>query len=178
MKRTASVYQSLLLSFLLIFTSGCGLLIGNVNPIDEKSNSYHIFDISKESKDWVKLEGSTSEGPDVAFQSKKSASIISLNSACRPSFATTHKDLSSFTSLLILGISDIVARTEKNLTLQNNPALETTIEGKLNGEPVTLQTVVTKIGNCLYDVTLVSRPSHFAQDSETFAHFVTSLKLR
>src|SRR4051812_47677682 len=78
--------------------SGCAL-IGNVKPVAEKSESYGVMDLSKENPEWVKLDTSetrsgenssggsqeteTTEVSDVAYQSKRNASIISLNSACR-----------------------------------------------------------------------------------------------
>ena len=36
--------------------SGCGVLIGNVKPVDEKSEAYGVMDLSKESPEWRKLD--------------------------------------------------------------------------------------------------------------------------
>src|SRR5689334_22833806 len=80
------------LIFAAMVFSSCSVLVGNVKPVDEKSENYGVADLSKENADWVRVEGEKSaksaetntEVADVAFQSKQTASIISLNSACRP----------------------------------------------------------------------------------------------
>jgi hypothetical protein len=173
--------------------SGCGVLIGTVKPVDEKSEAYGVMDLSKDSPNanqWMKLDpaetaegdklddGEKTEVSDVAFQHKKDASIISLNSACRASFATSDQDLRSFTNLLFLGISDITLREEKEITVQGTPALQTTIRGKLNQENMMLRTVIVKRGNCVYDLMYVSRPKHFAENEQDFSRFVSSLRLK
>ena len=187
--------QLLLLILALLLQSGCGLLLGNVKPVDEKSDSYGVADLSKESPDWVRLEQSPktddstndpktndgsgpSELPDVAFQSQKTAAVISLNSACRPSTETERKDLRNFTNLLLLGISNISLRDEKEITIQDTPALQTTIRGTLNGQPIALRTVVLKRKSCLYDITYIARPDAFGENEDTFSHFIASLRLK
>jgi hypothetical protein len=171
--------------------TGCSLLVGNVKPVDEKSDSYGVADLSRESPDrWQRLsataEGvdakdpaiSVAEVPDVAFQSKATSSIISLNSACRSGGETEERDLKGFTNLLFLGISDVSFREESELKLQRGPALETTIQGKLNGEPMKLRTVVLRRGDCLYDLMYVARPDQFPANETDFSHFIASLRLR
>jgi hypothetical protein len=176
------MYRLLAVFALLLLAPGCAL-VGNVKPIDEKSETYQVDDLSKGLGDWTKLPpqsggSSDSSSSDVAFQSQKTASIISLNSACRPSFETEHRDLKTFTNLLFLGISEVTQRNERDLTLQSVPALETTLKGKLNDEEMMLRTVVLQRGECVYDLMYVSRPEHFAENEADFSRFVDSLKLR
>jgi hypothetical protein len=110
------------LAVALAFFSSCGLLIGNTKPVAEKSDSYQVADLSERGTDWRKLPqetpdpdaGPTNDASDLAFQSQKTASIISLNSACRPSFETEGKDLRGFTNLLFLGIADITHRRSRS----------------------------------------------------------------
>lgn len=173
--------------FLLLFllgTSSCGTLIGNVKPVVEKSQSYGVLDLSKANPDWKKLPAQSQNAagnpdlPDVAYQSEKTASIISLDSACRPTFATENRDLHAFTEQLLLGISDVTHRDETATTLQGAPALETTIEGKLNGENMALKAVVIHRAECVYDLMYVARPDHFAENEGDFSQFVASLRLK
>ncbi len=191
-----TAFASLVLSTALtLLSSSCGVLLGNVKPVVEKSESYGVMDLQRERPDeWVKFvsdprsqksdgesrdeDDETTEISDVSFQSKRTASVISLNSACRASYLTTERDLKGFTSLLFLGVSDVTAREEQDITIDGSPALQTTLEGTLNGERVRFRTVVTRKRNCVYDLVFVSRPKYFERDLPTFTAFVSSLRLR
>jgi len=181
--RTSSL---LILLPLLLFQTACGLLIGNVKPVSEKSESYRIMDLSRESAEWERIEdtqGPTEEDeplaiPDVAYQSKVTASIISLNSGCRPSMEASEQSLKNFTEQLFLGVGKITSREEREIVAGGAPALETTISGRLNDESVKLRTVVLRADRCLYDLTYVARPEQFEKDEKLFSQFVASLRLR
>ncbi len=189
----------LLLILSLIFTvtqTGCGLLLGNVKPADEKSESYGVLDLSKTKPDeWMKLDpskvaepdgsespNSTSEVSDAVYQSKKTAATISLNSACRPkpekSASEQATDLRKVTNLLLLGLSNITLRGEQAITLQGRPALQTTLRGKLNSEDVMLRTVVTRKDSCTYDLVYLAPPEQFQTNLADFSQFVASLRLK
>lgn len=160
---------------------GCALF-GEVKPVTEKSRDYGVMDLSRGNPDWKRLEPagnrSSSEAMDLAFQSERTASIISVNSACRPNFESPSQTLREFTNLLFLGISDVTRREERDLTLQDIPALQTTISGKMNGETMTLRTVIVRKGPCVYDLMYVARPDFFAQNEKDFEGFVASLQLK
>jgi hypothetical protein len=197
------------LTLLAIFSSGCGLLVGNVKPVDQKSGDYRVLDLTEEpSAEWQKLDpeeantraettaqgenpagdpgqGST-ETTDVAYQSKRTDSIISMNTACRPSLkwedkvdvVEREKHLRQFTRELLLGISDIGERQERMIRVQDLSALETTVLGKLSGRTTKLRTVVLRQGQCIYDLMYIAKPSVFDQDEPAFSRFVASLRLR
>lgn len=180
-----------LFSLNLALINGCSVFLGNVKPADDKSDSYGVMDLSKENPDWVKLDpvaegedkknpAATQTGvPDVAFQSKATGSVISLDSACREtSEGEKQKQLREITNLLFLGISDITLSDEVNLTIQGAPALQTTVQGKLNGDDTKLRSVVLRRGNCTYDLVYVTRPSQFEAREGDFSRFVSSLKLK
>jgi hypothetical protein len=175
---------------LLGFGPGCGLLIGNVKPVDEKSDQYGMADLSKENpKVWTRLtpaqegadgrdpETTATEVPDMAFQSSKTAAVISINSSCRSGSAES-KDLKALTNQLLFGISDISRRVEKDLAVQNTPALETTLQGRMNGNEIALRSVVLKRRACVYDLLYMAPPSNFAENEPEFNHFVASLRLK
>ncbi len=174
---------------LLVFQNACGLLVGNIKPVDEKSDDYGVLDLSRDNSNWVKLDPKSISGreakdegtspteiSDVVFQSKQTASTISLNSACRE--GAQAKDLRSITNLLFFGINDISVREEHELAHQGYPALETTLKGKLSREPVMLRTLVIKKNECVYEMIYLAPPAKFEQEAPDFSRFVASLKLK
>jgi hypothetical protein len=182
---------------LAIFGSSCAVLVGNVNPVDQKSETYGIMDLQKSNPDWVKLDPSlkgtdgggkphgveSTEIPDVAYQSKKTAAIISLDSACRNDPENPDEDLKALTNLLLLGISDVSLRQEEPLVLMGNaPALQTTIEGRLSGDlqgkRMAIRTIVMKRKHCDYDFVYMARPEKFNLEEPDFAQFVASLRVK
>jgi hypothetical protein len=185
-------FRALLLIFTLLSitsTSGCGVLIGNVKPVEEKSQSYGVMELNKANPDWERLdpkktadepasEVSPTEIPDVAYQSRKTASIISIDSACRKHPENPPEDLRTLTNLLFLGMDDITLRKEEMQSVQNMPALVTTIRGKLNNEAVMLKTLVFRRSHCVYDLVYLARPEHFAENEADFTRFVSSLRLK
>ncbi len=169
--------------------SGCSVLIGNVKPVEEKSENYRITDLSKLGGDWMKLANSTApEGggdkgtsdssADLSYQSKLTSSIISLNSACRPENQEQSENLQEFSRLLFLGITEVTQKEERKAEVDHVPALQTTLEGKLNGETTKLRTVVVRKAGCVYDLMYIARPERFSEREEDFTRFVSSLKLR
>src|SRR4051812_36862304 len=84
------------LILIAIFQNGCTLFFGNIKPVDEKSNSYAVMDLSENQSVWTRLDhqaaseapsdGTSSSDPtgsDLAYQSKNTAAIISVNTACK-----------------------------------------------------------------------------------------------
>ena len=186
--RCAFLKKSFVLTLLIFSLSRCSLFFGSIRPVEEKSTTYGILDLSKESSEWVRLDKnrpSDSEAPehsesaasDIAFQSRKTAAIISLNSACK-NFQAGDQNLKKLTQELLLGISQISFKEEKERTLQNSPALETTIQGVMSGEKMILQTLVIKNADCIYDLIYITRPDTFSENKHDFDRFISSLSLQ
>ncbi len=185
MKTNTTALKFLVLAFLYLGSTGCSVLIGNVKPIAEHSETYEIKDLAAEnSKNWTKLPNSNSSPEqdtatsDISYQSNQTASIISMNSACRPSNEQNDHDLHYFTRLLLLGLTDITYKNETQMTVSRAPALETTVQGKLGNEIMKMRTVVIKLGQCVYDLMYVSRPQHFQKNEKDFTQFVQSLRIK
>ncbi|MBC7690461.1 MAG: hypothetical protein H7222_01720 [Methylotenera sp.] len=175
--------------------TACGLLVGNIKPVDEKNKDYRVMDLAKANPDWKRLEPVVSANPDeqsdvkknkeafaaetsdVSFQSEKTASIISMNTACRERRADD-SNLKAISNQLLLGIADVTQRDEKQIQIQGVPALETTIRGKLNGEPMALKTLVVHQDICVYDLMYIARPEHFDAQVADFDRFASSLRLK
>ncbi len=165
----------------------CSIFLGNIKPSVEKSARYSVLDLTEHGADWIKLspdEIETSprksvdtEVSDLAYQSKQTASVISLNSSCIQE-TENEKDLREQSDLLLLGISETQVLTRENFDVYGFAGLKTVIEGKVNQDLLRMETVVFRENGCLYDMMLVSRPDAFTRDQETFARFVQSFKLR
>lgn len=116
--------------------------------------------------------------PDFAFQSKKSGSIISLNSACKHFESYNKEDLDALTQELLLGISQVHLQEKNDIVLSQTPALQTLARGKLDNEEVMLKTVVLQKNNCVYDLVYIATPENFKSQEKDFSLFMNSLQLR
>jgi len=162
--------------------SGCGVLVGNVKPTTEHDEQYHLMDIAAEEPGWKLLSPPSSSSDeshsDVAYQSEKTASIISLTSACGKGPETESNDLKHYTDLLLMGFNSTESKTERALQLGRQDALETTVEGTMNHEPTRVRTVVLKKDLCVYDLMYISRPVNFSVHENLFSRFVNSFRPR
>jgi hypothetical protein len=177
--------------------SGCSLLFGNILPTTERSSQYEIFNPAQENSEWLPLESEPSatqeeadaSASDIAFQSKTTGTILSLNSACRPALdwglqaeegdpaAYEREQLKQFSRQLLLGIEPTEPLIEKYIEVSQLPALETTLTGTLAGASTKVRTVVLRKGTCVYDLMYVTKPQFFDADEPTFRRFVASLRV-
>ncbi len=186
--------KHLIRGFILIVTCAqlsCSLFFGSVKPIDDKSSAYLIFDLSKLTE-WTRLDSKKDKlqpgessynaedgGSDLAFQSQQTGAVISLNSVCRNLISPPNKtDLRKLTRELLLGISNIHSNTEVETKIDGQPALETTLLGKMNEKNVAIRAVVLNAGDCTYDLMYVTQPDRFSIDEGDFTRFATSLHIK
>lgn len=179
-------------SFLTL--TSCSTIVGNIKPVDEKSNTYEIADLSKEKPLlWKRLDAAqllpkdaqigtngeafSSEVTDFAFQSTKTAAIISLNSSCRKGRASS-ADLAPYLRELFLGMSEVTEHSEKTTQVAGVSALEGIVAGQMAGERTKIHAFVLTKSECVYDLMYISRPDHFPTHENDFNHFVSSLRLR
>jgi hypothetical protein len=184
------------LAALSLLLNGCALLFGNVGPVSEKSGRYQVDgapsgwrELSDEEKGAIGDDPDTNSTSDIAFQSEKTSSIISVNSACRPSLdwdglvpeekraAEGKKQLRTFTKQLLMGIVPDGPSQEKDLTVAGETALETTMTGTLNEQTTKVRTVVLRRKDCIYDLMYVAQPERFDSEVDVFSRFVASLKI-
>src|SRR5690348_10969675 len=88
--------------------SGCGLIFGGSQEVDNKSHSYTVVRLDRE-KDWTALKA---EQGDTAFENKQDNTIISLNSVCREYRETSLKALSKN---LLMGLNNTSPLTQRDL---------------------------------------------------------------
>ncbi len=188
-----SVCRFALLALLTAALPGCALsrlIFGDEKPVDEKSESWGILDLSQVNEAWKKVdsvaigrqaaeqEGRPPEISDVTFQHATYASIIALNSACRRAQDPISNDRKTLTTQLLLGITEPAQREEEEIRVSGLPGLQTTVRGGAGGESMRIRTVVVKRERCVYDLIFISKPEHFDKNSEDFSKFVSSLKLK
>jgi len=176
---------NLSIALLCLPFSGCATLVGTVPPIEERARGYAFEAPSAASPDWQLIEEPDQEGgrqdsdaSDVAWQSSRTASVISLTSACRRSENDTETpSLEELTDRLFQGVTDVLRRESRKRIQSGIPALETTVEGRLSGEAVRMCAVVLHADRCTYDAMLIGRPDRVGADAVAFQRFVDSLHL-
>ena len=152
--------------------------------MEEKSTRYHALELSEESTSWKHLPSRDPKAhkipiSDVAYQSQKNASIISLNSICKTDQNPEgQRNLQELSRELLLGISQITFREEKEITLSGISALQTTITGHMDQERVTLRTIVLQKLECVYDLMYIARPETFDENEPDFSRFAKSLQIQ
>ncbi len=181
----SSPFRTIIVLVTLVATTGCTTLVGNVRPVEEKSDNYRVMNLASANPDWKRLEmipteedSSASDAPDVAYQSTFTGSTISMNSACRSTTATSGETLERLMRVLLLGVNDVSARNDRTLDLDGTPALERVVMGQLAGQPVKIQAIVTRKGECIYDLMYIARPDRFEERQADFARFFSSLRLK
>lgn len=173
---------------------GCSTLVGNVKPVDEKSTQYGVLNLETEAPGvWTKLSDAvlrpkdaqigsskkafSSEIADVAYQSKRTAGIISLNSSCREGREGI-PNLQPYLRELLLGMTGVTEREETKRKVSGIEALESTVAGSMAGEKTKIRAIVLEKGGCLYDLMYIARPERFSTHENDFNRFVSSLRLR
>jgi len=144
----------------------------------DKPQTWRRLDANESGADAREPETTATEVSDVAFQRIGSSSIIALNSACRTRLEADEKSLRDLTHELLLGISEVTQRVEQNLTIQSTPALRTSLQGRINGNPISMRTLVLRRNSCVYDLLYMAPPAKFVQDESDFDKFVASLRLK
>lgn len=186
-----SFYYTLTVVLLsLSLNTGCSvskLLVGQVDPVDQRSNSMNITPLESINPNWNRINNSENNNdidgmPDRAWQSNKTASVISINSACRQSDDESNKfttiDAKEISNDLVSQWNDVENKIEKDFKLSGFPALETTAEGIYLNRKRKFQTVVVKTPSCVYDLIFLSTVKNFNQDLVTFHQFRDKLIIK
>ena len=160
---------------LFIFTiSACALFFPDRTA--PKSGSYAV---TEPLEPWTKLpvtddpNATDSLKADAAFENQKSGAIISINSLCRKYQNSTVDDL---TRGLVIGIKNKKTINEKSITVDNENAKDTLLEGIVDEVAVQIRTIVLKKNFCTYDFIYVALPQKYSEGVEDFEKFVSSFK--
>lgn len=175
-------YTTTVVFLTLLSLTGCSIskmLVGQVNPVDEKADNVELTPLETIDSTWKRIpideKNQNTESPDRAWQSTKTASVIALNSACR---GRNNHDLTEITSDLLLQWRDLENVTQKEITLSGYRALETTAQGIYFNRKRKLQTVVVKTPSCIYDLIFLGSIRNFPQDLAVFQAFRDKLIIK
>ncbi|MBL7716737.1 MAG: hypothetical protein JNL01_14830 [Bdellovibrionales bacterium] len=176
-----------------------------MKPIAQKTSDYQYADLSKKDPDWIRLHQNQSDGDpgskipgeteasasdenleegvdvfDVSFQSKKTASTIALTTSCRPRYSIKNEgqifpELKDYMQQLLLGITAVTERLDEETEVAGIPALQTTVVGKMQDQPIKIRAVVLKKRACLYDLVYITKPRHFSDQEKFFLIFRDSI---
>lgn len=188
MRTVGSTPHALALVCAVALLPACSILVGNVKPVTEHSTRYQTMEPSQW-PDWQRLgppkeakkeESDELADPDVtdlAWQSKTSGAVISLNSACRAKFRDESQSLEDFTEQLVLGTTEISDKTSEAVTVSGRKGLQTTLTGVISGRTNRLRVVVVRDMDCIYDLMYVARPKHFNDSLDEFTQFVQAFRI-
>jgi len=173
---------------LLVFTTGCSLILGNIKPTDEKSNAYSYLDLSSNSRYWIKTrEELNSSGQDktdldqsdVTFKRRSGKATISINSVCKKTSKKPDQgDLKKSARELLLGFSQLEILSEKQIKVSHHDAYEITAQGLMNHSSLVIKLVLLEKNSCSYDLIYISESQEFKKHETDFQRFVSSFELK
>ncbi len=174
-----SLYSLLALPF---FLNACSVLVGQVKPVDEKAPLTPSEKIIFPAPNWKALDipssnQSNEDIPDAAWQSVKTAAVVSLNSVCRQKF-DEDGDIKQVTRMLLSQWDGLKIDSERPTLVAGHQALETTGSGSYLNRQRKFQTVVVKSPTCVYDLVYLSPTETFPQELSVFQKFRDNLKLK
>ncbi len=176
----------LLLNSLILF-SGCGLIFGTSQKVDNKNNEYSTYRFEHEKNPkWKRISTVASnqlkdqrvlaaseqepENADIAYEYKKGA-IITLNSACHPQRNSSLKELSNN---LLMGLPKKEIIESKETVLDEVAAIDTKLKfASENDKPIFLRALVLRKSGCTFDfMHIANNEQLFAETSPDFENFL------
>lgn len=139
-------HQALLILPLVSLLPGCLSAFLKNNDDAARSTDYHY---EKPDSAWIAADPG---GGDAAWRHSADGAVLGVNSVCDQEQDRSLRELTQ-NSLVGLGVGD-APRTEKNLTVDGQPALRSDIAGELDGKTFVLTLTVIRARTCVYDVSL------------------------
>ncbi|MDH5671466.1 MAG: hypothetical protein OEZ06_04905 [Myxococcales bacterium] len=108
------------------------------------------------------------EDNDLAFHDRR-LGTISVNSTC-----SEYEDVppQALLNHLLFGMEERNFRLEEEVTLDGRGAAHAIVDVSLDGVPISLEIYMLRKDGCVYDLTLTSARSRFAEARRAFATFV------
>ncbi len=156
-----------ILFFSLVFfiLSGCALLgFSSGEKLAPKSENYRV----KAPSSWKEIKKGDS---DQAFELPTKAVVV-LNSTCQG--VTAESPLTALTRHLLIGMRKIQTKEQKSMTVDGKEGLFSRVEAKANKQPIYLELLVMKAGDCVVDFTLLNKQPISAGESAEFKQFFES----
>ena len=110
---------------------------------------------------------------DGAWQNKKNGNTISFYSVCSdpadPAIDVVMRDL-------FAELNDLKTVHTANRTFDGREALDTEVEGRLDGVPTRIHAIVYKKNSCTYTVSYIGIPKSFEEDRGRFTNFLGNFR--
>lgn len=150
-----------------IMQAGCiSMLFSSSNG---KSDSY-AYDRPPEP--WAEVE----PGPaDAAFQWSSHAATLSLNSVCDQHRGQTLEELMAG---VVASLKDIKVKERSYVRVGGFPALETTLNGRVDDQAVQAVFTVVRSRRCVYDLMYAASPATFPKGLKDYRAVVASFQER
>ena len=147
---------------ILVAASACVSV--NIKPkAGTKSKDYTY---SEPRKPFQKLD---QDPADVAWQSPESGNTIAVLSECSE---TRDPSLTSLEGETIQALNKYQVTKTVNFQYQGRDALRSSVEGSLDGIPVSMDVLTFKKNSCNYTLTYVGRTQGFEKDRPQFEEFL------
>ncbi len=164
--------------------TGCAVFFGQVTPAEQKAAPEQpLKGAPALATPWKRLAAPASDTGDVSYQNEQTGSTLSFTSGCRPSFANRsspdeeEKALKQISRSMSGGLTRIQRRHQHTTLLDGNKALQSRIEGTVQGRKVIIVSTVARKASCVYDVTLVSVSRFFDADFSTYSDWSSKIRL-
>jgi hypothetical protein len=157
---------------------GCSILIGNVKPVEERSQSYTPHYNSSKSAHWVtvsSLEGRkpSADQPDYLIRRKGNMSTIATASRCRGSSIDQ-----GWFGWDALGLEDVESTGKRARKVGAVDATESDAVGRLDEVQLKLRLVEVELKGCEYRFLFFSESDSFERDSQEFEAFLKSVQFK
>lgn len=178
--------------------TGCSLIFGGDQRVDNRSHDYTVVRLDherdagwhilapeepKSSKSQAHSGATQAPTPDdtgdLAFEHKKTGTIISVHSVCNEYRDASLEELSKY---LLMGLSTRGSVSSREIELDGTKGLDSTVEAAMSSRspgaesksdrPVKVRTVVLKKRGCVYDLMYVAHPDEYARFEPTFERFL------
>lgn len=114
-----------------------------------------------------------SPSSDQMWISNKTASTISFFTSC----SSSEPNLKVIRSTAFTSLESVEITKEETITLNDREALKSTINGKLESVPVTIQFIVFKKNSCSYHLSYVALKENYEKEISNFTTFVNNFRV-
>jgi hypothetical protein len=110
---------------------------------------------------------------DRAWKSRSSGNSISFHSSCHdpadPALETVLREM-------LNELQDLRTLRTQTVTFNAREAIDSEVEGRLDGIPTRIRSIVFKKNNCLYTISHIGLPASFEGDRERFDEFLAGFR--
>lgn len=149
---------------LFALTTACGIF--SSGPINPKSTE-HV--IKFHHAEWDEVDP---QAADKAYQNKKNRNILSFNSLCRE----TESPLDVTVENIFSELKNMQTLKKETITYQGVSAIESEVQGEMEGVKTFIRTLTFYKNNCTFDVLMVGKKPFQDKDNKAYRDFLDAVK--